>query len=115
MRHTAIFVPLFLFSMPALADEPFTIRQYLSVRGAVGPTISPNGKEVAFLADITGVSQVWRVSSKSGWPDQLTFFPGGVSNAIWSPARDEILIVADKDGDQKFQFYRVRSDGTGIA
>jgi dipeptidyl aminopeptidase/acylaminoacyl peptidase len=115
MRRAAILVPFLLFPVPALADEPFTLRQYLSVRGAVGPTISPSGKDVAFLTDITGVTQVWRVSSKSGWPDQLTFFPGGVANAVWSPARDEILAVADKDGDQKYQFFRVRSDGTGIS
>src|SRR5262249_47671259 len=28
---------------------------------------------------------------------------------------DEILVVGDKDGDQKYQFFRVRSNGTGIA
>ena len=66
MRHAAIFVALLLFPIPALADEPFTLRQYLNVRGAVGPTISPSGNHVAFLTDITGVTQVWRVSSKSG-------------------------------------------------
>jgi dipeptidyl aminopeptidase/acylaminoacyl peptidase len=115
MRHAAILTALLLFSIPASADEPFTLRQYLSVRAAVGPTISPTGNDVAFLTDITGVTQVWRVSSKSGWPDQLTFFPGGVSNAVWSPARDEILVVGDKDGDQKYQFFRVRSNGTGLA
>ncbi len=114
MRHVAALVPLLLFPMPALAEGPFTLRQYLSVRGAVGPTIAPSGNDVAFLTDITGVPQVWRVSSK-GWPDQLTFFSGGVANAVWSPARDEVLVVADKDGDQKYQFYRVRPDGTGLA
>jgi dipeptidyl aminopeptidase/acylaminoacyl peptidase len=96
----------------ALADEPYTLRQYLSVRGALTPMISPSGKDVGFLTDITGVTQLWRVSSKSGWPDQLTFFPGGVANASWSPTRDEILVVADTDGDQKYQFFLVRSDGT---
>jgi dipeptidyl aminopeptidase/acylaminoacyl peptidase len=101
--------------MSVRADEPFTLRQYLSVRGAVGPTISPSGKDVAFLTDITGVTQVWRVSGKSGWPDQVTFVPGGVSNAAWSPARDELLVVADKNGDQKYQFFRVRPNGTGLA
>ncbi|MBI3408922.1 MAG: S9 family peptidase [Planctomycetes bacterium] len=110
MRPVAIFVQLIL-SSPLVADEPGTLHQYLSARGAVGTTISPSGNDVAFQTDITGVNQVWRVSSKSGWPDQLTFFPGGVANAVWSPSRDEILVVADKDGDQKYQFFRVRADG----
>src|SRR5438876_724157 len=35
MRHAAILVPLLLSALPARADEPFTLRQYLSVRGAV--------------------------------------------------------------------------------
>jgi dipeptidyl aminopeptidase/acylaminoacyl peptidase len=97
----------------ALADEPYTLRQYLSIRGALTPMISPTGKDVAFLTDITGVTQLWKVSSKSGWPHQLTFFPGGIANASWSPTRDEILVVADKDGDQKFQLFLVCADGTG--
>jgi dipeptidyl aminopeptidase/acylaminoacyl peptidase len=115
MRHAAVLVPLVLFAMPAPAGEPASLRQYLSVRGALSPTISPGGKDVTFLTDTTGVTQVWRVSTKSGWPDQVTFFPGGVANAAWSPAGDDILVVADNDGDQKYQFFRVRPDGTGLA
>jgi Tol biopolymer transport system component len=111
---TAAFVVLEMAQpvSPALADEAYTLRQYLSVRGALTPMISPSGKDVAFLSDITGITQLWRVSSKSGWPDQLTFFPGGVANARWSPTRDEIVVVADQDGDQKYQFFLVRADGT---
>lgn len=97
---------------PALADELYTLRQYLSIRGALTPMISPSGKDAGFLSDITGVTQLWKVSSKSGWPYQLTFFPGGVANASWSPTRDEILVVADQDGDQKYQFFLVCADGT---
>jgi dipeptidyl aminopeptidase/acylaminoacyl peptidase len=95
-----------------VADEPYSLRQYLSVRGALTPMISPSGTDFAFLTDITGVTQLWKVSSKTGWPDQLTFFPSGVANASWSPTRDEIVVVADKDGDQKYQFFLVRADGT---
>src|SRR5262245_46136078 len=97
---------------PAMADEPYSLRQYLSVRGALTPMISPSGKDVGFLTDITGVMQLWKVSSKGGWPDQLTFFPGGIAHASWSPERDDILVVADNDGDQKYQFFLVRADGT---
>jgi dipeptidyl aminopeptidase/acylaminoacyl peptidase len=95
-----------------MADEPFALRQYLSIRGALTPMISPSGKDAGFLTDIIGVTQLWKVSSKSGWPEQLTFFPGGIANASWSPTRDEILVVADTDGDQKFQFFLIRADGT---
>src|SRR5260370_11662755 len=70
-----------------LAKDPYSLRQYLNVRGALTPMISPSGEEVAFLTDITGVSQLWRVSSKGGWPDHLTFFPAGGAHARSSHAR----------------------------
>jgi dipeptidyl aminopeptidase/acylaminoacyl peptidase len=92
----------------------YPLRQYLSVRGAGSPTISPDGSQVAFRTNITGTSQVWRVSASSGWPDQLTFFPSSVQNPAWSPKGDRILVPADNNGDEQFQLYAVTPDGSRL-
>ena len=33
---------------------------------------SPDGKQVAFISNISGRNNIWLVSSQSGWPTQLT-------------------------------------------
>jgi dipeptidyl aminopeptidase/acylaminoacyl peptidase len=91
-----------------------SLRQYLSIRGAGFPTISPDGSQIAFRTNITGTSQVWRVSSKSGWPQQLTFFPSSVGALKWSPTGNTIIVSADNNGDEQYQLYEVNADGTRI-
>src|SRR5437870_1112757 len=70
----------------------YPLRQYLNIRGAGFPTLSPDASQVAFRTSITGTSQVWKVSANSGWPDQLTFFPSSVNSTRWSPRGDRILV-----------------------
>ncbi len=115
MRMILYFIVLNFINTSAQSQTQYPLRQYLSIRAAGFPSISPDGSQVAFRTSITGTSQVWRISSKSGWPDQLTFFPSSVSTVSWSPAGDTILVTADNNGDEQFQFYIVRPDGTSIS
>lgn len=116
MRRAACFSAFAAFLVCALttrAQTPQTsLRQYLSIRAASSPSLSPDGTQVAFLMRVTGSSQVWRVASGSGWPDQLTFFGGNIGSVAWSPAGDWILVSADHDGDEQYQLYLVKPDGT---
>lgn len=112
MRSILISTLILLALMPGQAQPPYSLRQYLSIRGAVDAAISPDGKEVLFRTSITGTAQVWKVSDRGGWPDQLTFFPSGVASATWSPKGDGFLAVVDQDGNEQFQFYWIKSDGT---
>src|SRR5260221_9889932 len=114
MRRTALLLLLLVFAASARAQSVYPLRQYLSIRGAGAPTLSPDGSEVAFLSSLTGTVQVWKVSGRSGWPDQLTFFNSGVFSAAWSPTGNEILVVADNNGNEQFQFFAVHTDGTRI-
>ncbi|MEP6756172.1 MAG: DPP IV N-terminal domain-containing protein, partial [Chthonomonadales bacterium] len=92
----------------------YPLRQYLSIRAALGPTISPDGKQVAFRSSITGTSQLWKVGEKDKWPEQLTFFSSPINNAFWSPDGSSILVIVDKDGNEQFQFYLVKPDGLSV-
>jgi dipeptidyl aminopeptidase/acylaminoacyl peptidase len=114
MRRFHILFAAIVIAPHANSQTPPSLRQYLSIRGAGFPTISPDGSQIAFRTNITGTSQVWRVSGKSGWPEQLTFFPSSVSAVKWSPTGNTILVAADNNGDEQFQLYLVKSDGTGI-
>ncbi|MEJ7654381.1 MAG: hypothetical protein WKH64_14170 [Chloroflexia bacterium] len=69
----------------------FDFSRFLNIRMASGATLSPAGDEIAFLYDVTGVPQVWKVFADGGWPEQLTFFPERVSALEWSPSGGHIF------------------------
>src|SRR5262245_31500316 len=112
MRHALIACLLIAASLPGKAQTSYPLRQYLSIRSAAAPTLSPDGSEVAFSTNITGTAQVWKVPKTSGWPDQLTFFPSSVSATAWSPTGKGILVAADDNGNEQFQLYLLNGEGT---
>ena len=81
-----LFIPIAIIAVQSLAAAQgvkYPLRQYLSIRGTAGPSISPDGQEVAFRTSMTGTSQIWKVSTKSGWPDQLGgYYPKGRNTVI---------------------------------
>jgi Tol biopolymer transport system component len=55
------------------------------------PTLSPDGRIVAFVSDAGGTQQVWIKNLATGAPVQLTFGDGPASRPRWSPQGDWIL------------------------
>jgi dipeptidyl aminopeptidase/acylaminoacyl peptidase len=93
--------------MPA----PFPIDRFLNIRAATGPTFSPDGRFVAFLTNITGVTQLWQVPLTGGWPVQLTFTRDSVRAAAYNPIRHELIFSMDAGGNERAQLYLLRGLG----
>ena len=92
--------------------EPLPLWQYLSVRWARSPDFAPNGQDILFMTNITGVPQVWTARISGGWPEQITFDTNGVSYAVWSPIeRNRLLVAADRGGNERDQLYFVDPRG----
>jgi len=85
----------------------FTIDRFLNIRGASGPSFSPDGRFVTFLSNITGVAQLWQVPVEGGWPVQLTFSTESVRGARYSPVKHELIYSMDTGGDERTQLYRL--------
>jgi len=92
----------------------FRISRYLNIRSAYGPSFSPDGQHVAFLTDITGVPQVWRVAAAGGWPDQLTFFEERCGFVAHSPTDDQMVFGMDAGGNERQQLFFLSGDGQTI-
>ncbi len=105
---------LSLLVLPVQAQKQYPLRQYLSIRAASAPNLSPDGKQVAFLSAVTGTLQVWKVPATGGWAEQLTFFSSGVASSLWSPVNNEMIVVADTDGNEQFQLFLVSGDAKSI-
>jgi len=103
-------VLLLAFGLALAEDYPFS--QYLNIKSASAPALSPDGGQVAFLTNITGTRQIWVVDAKGGWPNQITFYQNTINNIFWSPDGKWILFEMDKDGNEKYQLYLISPDGS---
>jgi dipeptidyl aminopeptidase/acylaminoacyl peptidase len=89
----------------------FGIDRFLNIRSCTGPSFSPDGRFVAFLTNVTGVSQLWQVPVEGGWPVQLTFTSESVRGGHYNPIRHEIVYAMDKGGNEKTQVYLLQGVG----
>ena len=84
---------------------PYEFARYLKIRAAHGATWSPDGRRVAFLTDITGVTQAWELPVEGGWPEQLTFHEERVSGVYYSPTENKLLYSMDVGGNERSQLF----------
>jgi dipeptidyl aminopeptidase/acylaminoacyl peptidase len=88
------------------------VLRYLYVQTASSPSLSPDGRQLAFRTEITGQRQLWVVDAAGGWPRQLTFGSEGIAGHEWSPRGDWIFYSADRGGNEREGFYLITPDGT---
>ena len=91
-----------------------TVHSLARVGSCWSPSFSPDGKQLAFVSDLTGSPQVWRMPVTGGFPQAVTALDEQVSKAAWSPAGDWLAVEAAAGGGMNSQIYLVRPDGTGL-
>jgi len=97
-----------------IAQEKYTIQQYLSIKSASSPALSPDGKRLFYLTNVTGTSQVWMIDLPNGAPKQITNYDDNVSFVRFSPKGDALVFGKAKGGDENTQFFWMKADGSGI-
>lgn len=65
------------------------------------PTISPDGKHIAFVRSGT----IWRVSPDEGRPEMLVEVRGGVSDLSWSPDGSKLLFITQRNTHSLVTYY----------
>jgi len=95
----------------------YPIDRYLNVKQATMPSFSSDGRWLAFISDLTGVAQAWRVplGGPAGvvpMPEQLTFAEDRVLWLHYSPATGDgrLLFTRDRGGDENAQLYLLDPD-----
>ena len=99
-----------------MATITYPFERYLNVRMAYGASFSPDGTQLSFLTDITGIAEVWSVpvdmrSSFSAWPTQITFRGNRCMSASFAPKSNMLLITGDVGGNERTQLYLASADG----
>ncbi|HLQ71733.1 MAG TPA: S9 family peptidase [Bacillota bacterium] len=76
------------------------------------PKISPNGQQIVFQSDRSGLPQLWIMDMHGGEAKQLTRFKHGATNPHWSKDSSTILFTAslEKDADVTSQKERTEEE-----
>jgi dipeptidyl aminopeptidase/acylaminoacyl peptidase len=72
---------------------------------------SPDGEEIAFSTNISGRTNLWKVSAAGGWPVQLVQSDNRQVSASWSPDGKWIVFQQDFGGNELWDIFAVPSDG----
>ncbi len=98
----------------SVSAQNYSIERYLNIRSASSPTLSADGKRLAFLTNITGTSQVWMMDAAGGYPEQITAYQDNVGFIEWSPSGGGLVFGKARGGDENTQFFWMSNDGSEI-
>src|SRR5687767_11706442 len=68
------FLGLFVTASASDSDLAGSIGRMARIGTCFSPTLSPDGKIVAFISNLSGNPQIWSVPAAGGWPTQVTAF-----------------------------------------
>lgn len=100
---------LVVFCCPVFAQN-YTIQQYLNIRSASSPALSPDGKRLAYLTNVTGTSQVWMIDLPNSTPKQITNYDDNISFVKWSPNGKGLVFGKARGGDENAQLFWISAD-----
>jgi dipeptidyl aminopeptidase/acylaminoacyl peptidase len=116
MRKLSLFFALIVFFVlcaPAYA-QPYTIQQYLNIKSATSPTLSPDGKKLAYLTNVSGTAQIWMVDLVENKPRQITSYDDNIGFVRWSPGGNGLVFGKARGGDENTQFFWMANNGIEI-
>jgi dipeptidyl aminopeptidase/acylaminoacyl peptidase len=93
------------------AARPVPIDDLYYTRSLAGASWSPDGKDIAFVTDISGRLNLWRVSAAGGWPIQLTQSDDRQFAPVWSPDGKWIVFQQDTGGNELWDIYAIPAEG----
>ena len=94
-------------SKPKQDLPTFSVEKLYMTRIIGGTSWSPDGKQVAFVSNISGRNNLWTVPSEGGWPVQLTVSDQRQASPAWSPDGRYIAYQSDTDGNEQWDLFLV--------
>lgn len=103
-----------IHSASAADDLDRTIALMARIGLSTSPSLSPDGNQIAFVSNMSGIPQIWRLPMQGGFPVQVTASDDPVGFVRWSPDGAWLAFNVAPGGGFNEQIYVVRPDGTGL-
>ncbi|MDI3299027.1 MAG: S9 family peptidase [Bacillota bacterium] len=89
-----------------------TFEQYYAIRRVTSVGFAADGRDLLYVIDTSGQFNLWRHPLRGGCPEQLTSFDRGTVRAFLA-SRDgrHLALLADQDGDERYQVYLLPAEG----
>jgi len=124
-RTLPVFLTLLALAGFALAAKPpaavstdaltAAVERMARVSSSFAPSLSPDGKRVAFLSNRGGLPQVWIAEiDQAVPPKQVGSFEDPVSGVEWSPDGKWLALLVAPGGGLNQQVYLMHPDGSGV-
>src|SRR3972149_1621450 len=97
-----------------LSAQPYPFAQYMNIKYCYRAEISPVGDKVLFTSNMPGVAQLYIISFKGGWPNQITFYEDRVACGAWSRDGQWILSGKDIGGSERPQLFLTTPTGEKV-
>ena len=94
--------------------QNFSIQKLYTTRNIGGTTWSPDGKQIAFVSNISGRNNLWLIPAEGGWPTQLTISDQRQVSPAWSPDGTWIAYASDYDGNEQWDIFLVSPRGGDV-
>ena len=78
---------------------------------SVHPSISPDGRRIAYTGYQSGYADVYVIDLTSGARSRVANYPGTNSGASFSPDGDRLALTVSKDGNP--ELYTISAGGGG--
>ncbi len=106
-QTTVITDPAQINSKEKFDVQPISIEKLFMSHSIGESAWSPDGKQVAFISNMSGRRNIWLVPAQSGWPIQLTVSNERQTNPVWSPQGRWIAYASDYGGNEQYDLALV--------
>ena len=91
--------------------RPVAVEDLYVTRLIESAALSPDGSEVAVTTNLTGRTNLWKVSAAGSWPVQLLHSDDRQTEPMWSPDSHWIAYAQDKGGNELWDIYLISREG----
>jgi dipeptidyl aminopeptidase/acylaminoacyl peptidase len=95
-------------------DVQRTVALMARIGACSSPSLSPDGKMLAFVSNLNGIPQIWTMPVGGSFPTLVTGLEDPVGFVSWSPDGAWLAFNVAPGGGFNEQIYIVHPDGTGL-